>query len=193
MKNLNNLAEIIAETHEVFQSAAVRSVNKYLTIRNWMIGFYIVEYEQNGKDRATYGANLVKNLSKQINKKGLGFTNLKVSRQFYQNYSFLEAEIKNELQLFLPAEKSQLPTDLLLNSENKLIKKSQPSTDQFEKINEIRQTLSNELQPNYIKKVSSTTTVKERIRRIYKTTINAGCMISDVGCMYARVFRLVNL
>lgn len=153
MKNLNNLAEIIAETHEVFQSAAVRSVNKYLTIRNWMIGFYIVEYEQNGKDRATYGANLVKNLSKQINKKGLGFTNLKVSRQFYQNYSFLEAEIKNELQLFLPAEKSQLPTDLLLNSENKLIKKSQPSTDQFEKINEIRQSLNDELQPDYIKKL----------------------------------------
>lgn len=181
MKDLNNLAEIITETHEVFQDAAIRSVNKYLTIRNWMIGYYIVEYEQNGKDRATYGSNLVKNLSKQINKKGLGFTNLKLSRQFYQNYSFFEAEIKNELLLFLPAEKSQLATDFLLNTENELIEKSQSSTDQLEKNNEIRQTLSDELQPDYIKKVSSTTNGKERIRTIYKTRINTRCMIADCG------------
>ncbi|MGM0636569.1 MAG: DUF1016 N-terminal domain-containing protein [Bacteroidota bacterium] len=153
MKDLNNLAEIIAETHEVFQSAAVRSVNKYLTIRNWMIGYYIVEYEQHGEDRATYGANLVKNLSKQINKKGLGFTNLKLSRQFYQNYSFLEAEIKNDLQLFLPAEKSQLPTDLLLKSDYQEEGISQTPSDQLEKINEIRQSVTDELQPDYIKEL----------------------------------------
>ncbi|MEX2484163.1 MAG: PDDEXK nuclease domain-containing protein [Brumimicrobium sp.] len=136
MKDLNNLAEIITETHEVFQHAAVRSVNKFLTIRNWMIGYYIVEYEQNGEDRAKYGANVIKNLSKQINKRGLGFTNLKLSRQFYQNYSFLDVEIKKELQLFLPTEKSQLPTDLLLGYENETIEKSQSTTDELESTSE---------------------------------------------------------
>ena len=31
-------------------------------MRNWLIGYYIVEYEQNGKDRAEYGAKLLKKL-----------------------------------------------------------------------------------------------------------------------------------
>lgn len=153
MKNLNNLAEMIVETHDVFQKATVRSVNKYLSIRNWMIGYYIVEYEQHGEDRATYGSNLVKNLSKQINKKGLGYTNLKLSRQFYQNYSFLETEIKNELQLFLPAEKSQLPADLFLSADSKSIKKSQLLTDQSKKMNKMLNPVIRQLPPNYIKEL----------------------------------------
>jgi len=34
-----------------------------LTIRNWLIGYYIVEFEQNGKDRAEYGISLLKSIA----------------------------------------------------------------------------------------------------------------------------------
>lgn len=33
-----------------------------MTLRNWAIGYYIVEYEQDGSDRAEYGSHLLKNL-----------------------------------------------------------------------------------------------------------------------------------
>jgi hypothetical protein len=42
-----------------------------MTIRNWIIGHYIVEYEQGGSDRAEYGTNLLKNLEDQISQSGI--------------------------------------------------------------------------------------------------------------------------
>ena len=36
---------------------AIRQVDQLMTLRNWLIGFYIVEYEQHGADRAIYGQN----------------------------------------------------------------------------------------------------------------------------------------
>lgn len=58
-------------------------MNRLLTIRNWLIGYYIVEYEQKGEDRAKYGANLLNVLSSSLDIKGLSFTNLKLNRLFY--------------------------------------------------------------------------------------------------------------
>jgi len=73
-------------THDTFYGAAVKSVNIALTIRNWLFGFHIVEYEQNREDRAKYGSELLKKLAKSIDLKGISETNLKVFRQFYQTY-----------------------------------------------------------------------------------------------------------
>jgi hypothetical protein len=53
--NFNILVNTIRETHTSLQQSALKSVNKHLTIRNWLVGFYIVEFEQNGEDRAKYG------------------------------------------------------------------------------------------------------------------------------------------
>lgn len=39
---------------------AKSAVNQLMTLRNWAIGYYIVEYEQGGNDRAEYGTNLLK-------------------------------------------------------------------------------------------------------------------------------------
>ncbi len=49
------LVESIRVTHNLFSVQAVRAVNISLTLRNWIIGFFIREYEQNVKDRAEYG------------------------------------------------------------------------------------------------------------------------------------------
>ncbi|MCU0289119.1 MAG: hypothetical protein MUF15_22340 [Acidobacteria bacterium] len=51
----NQLIDIINETHFTLQQKAASAVNQGLTVRNWLIGFYIFEFEQNGEDRAKYG------------------------------------------------------------------------------------------------------------------------------------------
>ena len=81
-----NLISVIEQTHNHFLQQAVKAVNVTLTVRNWLIGFYIVEFEQKGEDRAKYGAKLIDSLAEEINKKGLGNRNLKLFKQFYLTY-----------------------------------------------------------------------------------------------------------
>lgn len=68
------------------QNSAAKAVNKLLTIRNWLIGYYIFEYEQNGEDRAQYGEMLLERLAEDLNQPSLSFRNLKLYRQFYLTY-----------------------------------------------------------------------------------------------------------
>ena len=57
-QTIDALIDTINYTHKQIQSEAIKSVSRSLTFRNWIIGYYIVEYEQNGKDRAMYGDRL---------------------------------------------------------------------------------------------------------------------------------------
>ena len=84
--NFNNLIQAINQIHEQLQQRAINSVNRALTTRNWMIGYYIVEFEQKGLERAKYGENFLENLASELNTKGLSFRNLKLFRQFYVAY-----------------------------------------------------------------------------------------------------------
>lgn len=84
--NFEVLVNTIQTTHNQLQLNAIKSMNKHLTIRNWLIGFYIVEFEQNGADRAQYGEKLLDELADSIKLKGLGFQNLKLFCQFYFQY-----------------------------------------------------------------------------------------------------------
>jgi len=75
MQEIQNLATAISETQTYFRQQAQKQVNIGLTLRNWFFGFYIVEYEQKGRDRAVYGENLIENLSKLLKEKHLkGFS-----------------------------------------------------------------------------------------------------------------------
>lgn len=61
------------------REAAVRSVDEILTLRNWLIGAWIVAYEQEGADRARYGAGLIDALAAAFKARGiigLGRSNL---------------------------------------------------------------------------------------------------------------------
>jgi hypothetical protein len=62
--NFTALVQSIQQTHAALQQQAVSAINRSLTIRNWLIGFYIVEFEQRGEDRAGYGTRLIEELSK---------------------------------------------------------------------------------------------------------------------------------
>ena len=87
--NFAALIQTIGQTHHALQQQAAKAVNRALTIRNWLIGYYIVEFEQNGEDRAAYGEKLLKTLAKELEQKGhKGFsvTNLNLFRQFYLLY-----------------------------------------------------------------------------------------------------------
>ncbi len=84
--NFEHLIQKLKITHEILHASAVKSVNTAMTLRNWIYGYYIVEFEQNGEDRATYGKMLLKNLADKVRIKGISETNLKIFRQFYQAY-----------------------------------------------------------------------------------------------------------
>lgn len=84
--SFEHLTQLIEQVHNSAYSSSVKAINRFATIRNYIIGFYIVEYEQNGSDRAKYGDKLLKRLAEQINKRGINETLLKVSRAFYLNY-----------------------------------------------------------------------------------------------------------
>ena len=91
--NFNDLKEGIQKIAIAFRQNAVVAVNTHLTIRNWLIGFYIFEFEQNGDDRAKYGAKVLQNLANTFNEDGLSHRNLKLYRLFYQQYPQISAYI----------------------------------------------------------------------------------------------------
>lgn len=84
--SFENLSDCVLQTHHYTQTAAIRAINQFATLRNWLIGCYIVEYEQKGKDRAQYGERLFKRLEEKVNCRGLNETLFRVSRSFYLEY-----------------------------------------------------------------------------------------------------------
>ena len=94
---LNLLVSQIQNIDGSFKAEAGKSVNRLLTIRNWLIGHYIVEYEQKGDDRAKYGDKLLDILSDSLDIKGLSVTNLKLNRLFYNTYPQIASTAINEL------------------------------------------------------------------------------------------------
>ena len=84
--SFEELSNSIVNIHQQTQTSAIKAVNQMFTLRNWLIGCYIVEYEQNGNDRAVYGDKLLKKLEKRVQTKGLNETLFRISRRFYLLY-----------------------------------------------------------------------------------------------------------
>ncbi len=86
-KEFDTLYHSINKIIEEARSTVYRTANFAMVQAYWNIGKTIVEEEQNGEDRAEYGQEIIKQLSKKLTQKhGKGFTetNLKYMRQFYQ-------------------------------------------------------------------------------------------------------------
>ena len=73
-------------------------INRNVTTRAWLTGCYVVEYEQNGSDRAKYGEHLLQNLSKRLGGKSYSVTNLRSYRLFYMYYPEMRPVIGSYLQ-----------------------------------------------------------------------------------------------
>ena len=85
--NFENLVALCRRTHDQTQRSAARAIDRSLVARNWLFGWYIVEYEQHGADRAEYGSQILNRVSsrlQQIGIKGSSITRLKLYRRFYQ-------------------------------------------------------------------------------------------------------------
>lgn len=96
---LENLAQEIIGIDQATKALATKAVNRYLTIRNWVIGASIVEFEQKGEERAKYGDQLLNRLASEINISGYSSRNLRNFRLFYLTYPQL-IESKSFTQFF---------------------------------------------------------------------------------------------
>lgn len=102
--DFKNLVDRIQQTNDSLQRNAVKAVNTHLTIRNWLTGFYILKFEQNGSDRAQYGAKLLENIAHNINIKGLTHPELSRCRQFYSAYPQILGLLTQESTNLIPNE-----------------------------------------------------------------------------------------
>ncbi len=87
--DIRTLLSSIRDTHEWFAGQAARQINTSLTLRNWLIGMYLFEYEQKGQDRAEYGKKLLPNISanlRQTGLRGMDERRLREYRSFYETY-----------------------------------------------------------------------------------------------------------
>lgn len=93
MANKSSNTKFFSKIVDLLQSARsriVQTVNQTMVLTYFEIGRMIVEEEQQGKERADYGKQLLKGLSEVLTKefgKGFSTTNLKQMRQFYVVYS----------------------------------------------------------------------------------------------------------
>lgn len=95
---LSMLADQIGQLHAQTQRAAAQQINYWLTVRNWLIGWRIAEYEQGGSDRAAYGERLLPALARQLRSvKGLAVQRLYDCRTFYREYPTILQTVSGEL------------------------------------------------------------------------------------------------
>jgi hypothetical protein len=79
--------------------------NQALVMRNWMVGAYIVEFEQNGADRAKYGERLLERLAEDLKGKGIkgmGAIVLGRCRQVFFMYPQIGRQIPSPVEMELP-------------------------------------------------------------------------------------------
>jgi predicted nuclease of restriction endonuclease-like (RecB) superfamily len=87
--NFDQLVSLCRDTHQRFVTDAARTIDTHLVARNFILGLYIVHYEQEGEDRAAYGKQTLKALStalKTVAGRGFSVDNLELMRRFYIHF-----------------------------------------------------------------------------------------------------------
>lgn len=97
--NINNFEDLVSKikiTNETLQNNARLVINRHVTAKAWLIGFYIVEYEQHGADRAVYGEQLLQKLAKRLGK-NYSYRSIRLYRLFFLTYKSLATPVKEFL------------------------------------------------------------------------------------------------
>jgi len=100
--DFHSVVEAIRRVHEQCVAQVGRAVNISLTVRNWAIGHYIREYEQNGADRAQYGQGVLEALARTLQAtldKCYTGRYLGLCRQFYETYPQIRKSLISKLGL----------------------------------------------------------------------------------------------
>lgn len=101
----DQLLASIVSFHAGARVRAAAAVHQALVLRNWLVGAYLVEFEQCGEDRASYGEELVDRVAMDLDRRGvrgLGPTILRASRKLYRVYPGLGTParaLEDELQI----------------------------------------------------------------------------------------------
>ena len=98
--DFDSLVTSIVHLHQQTQDFAAKAVNVALTLRNWLIGCRIVEFEQQGKDRAAYGERLLLALAQRLTAAGLKRVDVRELRRFrllYEVYPQIRESVTPEL------------------------------------------------------------------------------------------------
>jgi predicted nuclease of restriction endonuclease-like (RecB) superfamily len=106
--DFDSLVRAIADVHERLLTQATKAVNVCLTLRNWLIGCYIREYELKGSDRATYREHLFDALAERLTARAVSNCNrrqLYRYRDFYRTYPGIVGTASPQLRDLLPAGK----------------------------------------------------------------------------------------
>ena len=96
--NFNKLIQDIRNINELFSQATANSIKQNLILRNWLFGWYIIEFEQKGNDFANYGDRLLYELASALKKsglKGISYTNLTLFRKLYLYYPQIGSSLNN--------------------------------------------------------------------------------------------------
>jgi hypothetical protein len=123
------LVSAIRQVNQDLTAQAGRAVNISLTLRNWLIGSYIAEYELSGEDRAAYGEKLFAELSKEMRAyeiSNAGRRQLYLYLTFYRTYPqivrtvpaqfrHLLLETPKEEKVRTPSAQFPVPPETLLN------------------------------------------------------------------------------
>lgn len=98
--SFESLVGLFEYTQTAMQSHAARSVDVAMVVRNWLFGWYVVEFENGGAERSKlYGKKLIDNLSNRllnIGIKGMSSTNIRKFREFYQAYDEIQQTLSVE-------------------------------------------------------------------------------------------------
>jgi predicted nuclease of restriction endonuclease-like (RecB) superfamily len=108
--DFDSLVTAIVHLHHQTQDYTAKAVNVALTLRNWLIGYRIVEFEQQGKDRAAYGQRLMPALAERLSAAGLKRVDVRELRRFrllYEVYPQIRESVTPELLASLGAEDLQ--------------------------------------------------------------------------------------
>ena len=106
------LVQSIVHVHQELGAQAARAVNLSLTLRNWMIGYYINAFELRGADRADYGDQLFANLARELTAARLSNCD---KRQLYR-YLRLFRTYPQIVGTLSPQLKTLLPWGILANA-----------------------------------------------------------------------------
>lgn len=119
-QNTDNVVEDICSIIESARNYAYKSVNIALVERNWFIGYRIADEELKGENRANYGTEIIKKLSKELTKeygKGFDRTNLYRFLSFYKNFpQIIDALSRQSGMLLFWTHYKTLLQDILLMS-----------------------------------------------------------------------------
>lgn len=139
------LVSQIERTNDALRNNARLVINRHVTAKAWLTGYYIVVYEQNGGDRAKYGERLLQNLAKRLGNQ-YALSTLKLYRLFYLTYPQLGSVISDYLihipigqsvisQLLLPSGKSQSVISQLDSKDSNAVTIRQSLIAQFDGVN----------------------------------------------------------